>query len=358
MAALHRRPEGRDGIPHAVACRALGVSRSWFYKHKDCHAAAAGARRERLTAEVTRLFAAHQSKYGSPLITADLPDAGWRVSKNTVAALMAEQDLAARREPPAQGHYPSRTGRWRAPDLVQPRLPGHAGSTTSGTAMAPRSPPAKASSISPPSWTWLPAGSSGSPSPSTTTRRGLRRAGHGRHCARRAGPRRDHAHRSGQRIHRPASSTRPAAGFVSPSRWAGPGSALDNAVIESWHSTLEFELRSLEHFATRAAARARVSAWIEDYNHHRRHSALPDDVASGLRESAPGRGGSLTCPRFSATQYRPVLAPVQVVPPRPHGPAGADTSTLLVRVSPGERFGRLSFEDLMETASPGTALEA
>jgi transposase InsO family protein len=53
-----------------------------------------------------------------------------------------------------------------------------------------------------------------------------------------------------------------------------PGSALDNAVIESWHSTLEFELRSLEHFETRAAARARVSAWIEDYNTSRRHSAL------------------------------------------------------------------------------------
>jgi transposase InsO family protein len=52
-----------------------------------------------------------------------------------------------------------------------------------------------------------------------------------------------------------------------------PGSALDNAVIESWHSTLEFELRSVEHFATRAQARARVPAWIEDYNHHRRHSA-------------------------------------------------------------------------------------
>jgi putative transposase len=53
-----------------------------------------------------------------------------------------------------------------------------------------------------------------------------------------------------------------------------PGSALDNAVIESWHSTLEFELRRLEHFATKTAARARVAAWIEDYNHHRRHSAL------------------------------------------------------------------------------------
>ena len=52
-----------------------------------------------------------------------------------------------------------------------------------------------------------------------------------------------------------------------------PGSALDNAVIESWHSTVEFELRRVEHFATRAAARARVAAWIEDYNHSRRHSA-------------------------------------------------------------------------------------
>ena len=52
-----------------------------------------------------------------------------------------------------------------------------------------------------------------------------------------------------------------------------PGSALDNAVIESWHSTLEFELRRLEDFATRAQARGRVAAWIEEYNTTRRHSA-------------------------------------------------------------------------------------
>ena len=52
-----------------------------------------------------------------------------------------------------------------------------------------------------------------------------------------------------------------------------PGSALDNAMIESWHSTLEFELRSVEAFATRAQARARVAAWIEEYNTRRRHSA-------------------------------------------------------------------------------------
>jgi len=53
-----------------------------------------------------------------------------------------------------------------------------------------------------------------------------------------------------------------------------PGSALGNAVSESWHSTLEFEFRSPHQFATRDQARAAAAAWIEDYNHVRRHSAL------------------------------------------------------------------------------------
>src|SRR5262249_2518211 len=53
-----------------------------------------------------------------------------------------------------------------------------------------------------------------------------------------------------------------------------PGSALDNAVIESWHSTLEWELRRVQHFATKTQARAGVAAWIEEYNTTRRHSSL------------------------------------------------------------------------------------
>ena len=51
----------------------------------------------------------------------------------------------------------------------------------------------------------------------------------------------------------------------------------NNAVIESWHSTLEFELRRLEHYATRAEARAGVAAFIDDYNLHRRHSEAPPE---------------------------------------------------------------------------------
>ena len=67
-----------------------------------------------------------------------------------------------------------------------------------------------------------------------------------------------------------------------------PGSALDNAVIEAWHSTLELELRSCEHFATRTQARARVAAWAEEYSTARRHPAcaMMPPVAWGLA----GRG--------------------------------------------------------------------
>ena len=43
-------------------------------------------------------------------------------------------------------------------------------------------------------------------------------------------------------------------------------------MIESWHSTLEFELRRAEHFTTGSGPGA-VPAWIEDYNTRRRHSA-------------------------------------------------------------------------------------
>jgi putative transposase len=68
-----------------------------------------------------------------------------------------------------------------------------------------------------------------------------------------------------------------------------PGSALDNAVIESWHSTVEFELRRLERFATKAEARTKVAAWIEEYNHNRRHSALDmlSPIAYERRHATP-----------------------------------------------------------------------
>jgi putative transposase len=123
VAALIAARRAQDGIPHAVACRALGVSRSWFCKHRDGQLPPRSQRRERLKAEVARLFAAHEGKYGSPRITADLRDAGWRVSENTVAALMRDQGLAARRKRRRRSTTRSGKGRWRAPGLVKRDFP-------------------------------------------------------------------------------------------------------------------------------------------------------------------------------------------------------------------------------------------
>ena len=124
MAAFIAAQRDRYRIPQAVSCWALGVCQSWFYKWAS-HARAGtlpprAARRAALAAEVRRLFEAYGGKRGSPMITADLRDAGWRVSENTVAKLMAEQDLAAR--PRRRRRATTRPGRsrWRAPDLPRP----------------------------------------------------------------------------------------------------------------------------------------------------------------------------------------------------------------------------------------------
>jgi putative transposase len=51
------------------------------------------------------------------------------------------------------------------------------------------------------------------------------------------------------------------------------GSALDNAAAESFNSTLEWEVLSRQHFVTKAQARREVAAFIDRYNHQRRHSS-------------------------------------------------------------------------------------
>jgi transposase InsO family protein len=123
VAALIAAQRDEYQIPHAVACRALGLSRSWFYKWMNDQLPPRAARREALAAEVRRLFTAHRGTYGSPRITADLREAGWQVSKNTVAAIMREQGMAARRKKKRRATTRPAKGRWRAPDLVRRDFP-------------------------------------------------------------------------------------------------------------------------------------------------------------------------------------------------------------------------------------------
>ena len=81
MAAFIAAQRADHGIPEAVSCRALGVSQSWFYKWRRGDASPRRARRERLKAEIARLFARRKGRDGSPPITAALNEAGGRVSK-------------------------------------------------------------------------------------------------------------------------------------------------------------------------------------------------------------------------------------------------------------------------------------
>jgi putative transposase len=273
VAALIAAQRVQHQIPHAVACRALGVSRSWFYKWKDGQLPPRAARRAELAAEIRRLFAAHRGTYGSPRITADLRDAGWQVSANTVAAVMREQGLAARRKKRRRSTTRPGKGRWRAADLVKRDFPADKINTKwygDGTEIKTGQGKLYLASILDMASRRVLGFALGEHHDAALAYGALAMA-----VAVRGGQVPGVIFHSDRGSEYTAGAFRAACQRLSVSQSMGrPGSALDNAVIESWHSTLEFELRSVEHFATKAAARARVPAWIHDYNHNRRHSAL------------------------------------------------------------------------------------
>jgi transposase InsO family protein len=291
VAAVIAAQREQHRVPHAVACRALGVSQSWFYKWKDGVLPPRAARRERLKAEIRRLFTEREGKDGSPRITAALRDAGWRVSENTVAGLMREQGLAARRKKKRKATTRPGRGRWRAPDQVKRKFAADGINRRwygDGTEIVTGEGKLYLDSV-------LDMGSRrivgfalgahhdaglayGALAMAVTVRGG-------------AVP--------GVVFHTDRGSEYTARTFRQACQRLGiaqsmgrPGSALDNAVIESWHSTLEFELRSLHTFATRAQARTAVAAWIEDYNHVRRHSALGMMSPVDYERSLTGKDGA------------------------------------------------------------------
>ena len=275
-------------IPHATSCRALGVSQAWFYKWRHGDGSTRQARRAQLAVKIGQLFAKHGGRYGSPRIWADLGDEGWSVSVNTVAKIMAELGLAARRKRRRRGTTRTGRGRWRAPDLVERRF------------SAPE-----------PNRKWFGDGTEiatdeGKLYLDTVLDVGSRRVvGFGLSAHHDA----DLACAALQMAVAVRGGAETVAGLIFHSdqgaEYTGhkfrqacqrlkirqsmgrPGSALDNAIIESWHSTLEFELRQLEHYTSKTQARAAVAAFIDDYNRVRRHSAL--NMMSPITfEAAPG----------------------------------------------------------------------
>src|SRR4029079_7388661 len=262
-------------VPCATSCRALGVSPSWYYKWRDGDASPRRARREQLSIAIKQLCAAHHAKYGSPRITADLREAGWRVSEKTVAGIMREQRLIARPKRRRRSTTRPGKGRWRAPDLIGRDFPAATVNRKwygDGTEIVTDEGKLYLDSVLDMASRRVVGFALGEHHDAALAYAALAMA-----VAVRGG--RDAI--AGVILHTDQGSEY-TAGLprAACDRWGirqsmgRPGSALDNAVIESWHSTLEFELRRLERFATKAQARARVAAWIEEYNHDRRHSAL------------------------------------------------------------------------------------
>ncbi len=263
-------------VPYAVCCAILGVSTSWLYKWLDRPATARQQRRAELDAAVLRMFTASRCTYGSPRIHADLLEAGWQVSVNTVADSMRRQGL--------QGRKPKRSKGLTRQDRKAPKFPD----------LLKRDFTAPAPNVK---WcgdiTEIPT-DEGKLYLATVLdlfSRKLLACPTSEHpnaelacdaikiaSAVRGG----RAAIDGVVFHSDRGSTYTASSFTLLCKdklgvrqsMGRVGSCFDNAAAESFFSTLEHEVLSRHHFTTKAQARAVVMAWCHDfYNTRRRHSS-------------------------------------------------------------------------------------
>lgn len=264
------------GVPQAAACRALEVPQSTFYKWRDRPPTPRQVRRAGLDQAVKESFddsGGTPGTYGSPRVWEDLIEDGWEVSVNTVASSMARQGL--------QGRSPKRKRRsLTRPDKAAAPIPDLVKRDFNAEAVNEK-------------WcgdlTEIPC-DEGKLYLATVEDLGSRRLpgfAIGEHhdaalakvalCMAAAVRGGDitgvifHSDKGGEYTGNIFAETCDALGVVQ-SMGRG-GSALDNAASESFNSTLEWELLSRRHFATKAQARTEVAKFIDSYNHTRRHSS-------------------------------------------------------------------------------------
>ena len=263
-------------VPHAKCCRFLGVSTSWFYKWRDRPPTPRAARRAELDEAVKASFddsGGNPGTYGSPRVYEDLVEAGWKVSVNTVAASMARQALQGR-PPKRKRRCLTRPDKAAAPipDLVRrdfnadaidqrwcgdlTEIPTDEGKLYLATVLDLAS-------------RRMPGFALGEHHDAPLARAALCTA-----AAVRGGEVRGvvfHSDKGGE--YTGDVFAQACAGLGAIQSMGRVGSALDNAAAESWNSTLEWELLSRRHFATKDQARREVAQFIDNYNHRRRHSS-------------------------------------------------------------------------------------
>jgi transposase InsO family protein len=77
-------------------CEILEVTRSGYYASIDRPASARQVRQEQLVVQIRQSHADSNQLYGSPNITADLKEAGEKVSRKTIARLMKQQGIRSK----------------------------------------------------------------------------------------------------------------------------------------------------------------------------------------------------------------------------------------------------------------------
>ncbi|MCK2216363.1 IS3 family transposase [Actinomadura sp. ATCC 31491] len=226
----------------------------------------------RLDEEIKRLFEASGGTYGSPWITQDLHELGWKVSENTVASRMAELGLASR--PPKKRRSLTRQGkRVAAPDLVGRKFTAVAPDVLwvgDGTMIDTDEGPLYLATVENLFSRRLLGYAMSEHHDAALTVASLQMA-----VATRGGD------VDGVIFHSDRGSEYTAARYQAECRTHGVvqsmgrvGCALDNAASEAFNSTLKVEYVHRQRFRTRAEARLKIATWITDfYNVRRRHSA-------------------------------------------------------------------------------------
>ena len=87
-----------EGHPVKKSCRLLNISASGFYRWKKRHPSKRTTERALLKGKVRRIFEDSKAAYGSPRVHKKLQRDGHVVGENTIAKLMADEGLRARRK--------------------------------------------------------------------------------------------------------------------------------------------------------------------------------------------------------------------------------------------------------------------
>jgi putative transposase len=278
VAAFIADQRTEHGVPHTISCRAVEVSKSWFYKwrRRPQEPTKREVRRTVLAERITHFFAASGGTYGSPRITQDLWAEGWQVSANTVAELMAELGLQGRK--PKTRRSLTRQGKrraaadqvWRHFDAVAPNVLWVGDMTEFDTDEGRLYLATVIDLFS----RRLLGYAMGAHHDAALVSASLQMA-----AATRGGNVDGvifHSDRGSEYTSEAYNNLCDRLGVVQ--SMGQVGSCFDNAAAESFNSLIKVEYIHRQHFVTRTEARIKVSTWIADfYNTRRRHSS-----ASGL----------------------------------------------------------------------------